>query len=487
MRSLKARFAACVAALMVGLTVAAVSPTVTASAASASAASASPTTTSGQFTGTLPDGTTWVANVPANWNGTLVLYSHAFGSFETVDAPTPTTQAVLLARGYALAGSSYDPNGSLWALDTAVTDQFATLKAVETTVLPWRPKQVLAFGTSMGGLISALEDQDGAGRIDGTLTTCGIVGGGVNLDQYQLEGEYTLAQLLLPGNNLQLAGFTSITQALATAGALTAAADQAQQTAAGRARLSLAMAYLNVATWTPGATVPATPRNPATQEAAEFNVLFGGAFNTLDFIEAARVSITQADGGNANWTEGVNFETVLSHSPYESQVDALYRAAGLDLRSDLTDLTRHADITANQAALRSLAQTSVPTGQLTVPELDLKTIGDQLVAVQQENFYAHLVQQAGDGDLLRQAFVSSYGHCNFSPGELVAGLEALVHRVDTGQWGNLTEPSSLNEVASSLDLGPAQFVTYFPGPLTGAVTVQRLQRWGPRSGSARKP
>lgn len=75
---------------------------------------------SGNFTGTLANGTTWVADVPAHWNGTLLLYSH----------------------GYGLAGSSYDPNGSERALDTAVSDQ---------------------FGTSMGGLVSALEAQAGAG------------------------------------------------------------------------------------------------------------------------------------------------------------------------------------------------------------------------------------------------------------------------------------------------------------------------------------
>ena len=60
--------------------------------------------------------------------------------------------------GYALAGSGYDPNGSLWALNTAVGDQFAALAAVETTVLPHSPSHVIAVGQSMGGLISALED-----------------------------------------------------------------------------------------------------------------------------------------------------------------------------------------------------------------------------------------------------------------------------------------------------------------------------------------
>jgi hypothetical protein len=34
--------------------------------------------TQSHITGTLPDGTTYVIDVPANWNGTLLLYSHGY-------------------------------------------------------------------------------------------------------------------------------------------------------------------------------------------------------------------------------------------------------------------------------------------------------------------------------------------------------------------------------------------------------------------------
>jgi hypothetical protein len=439
------------------------------------AVSAAPSST--HYTGTLSDGATWIADVPARWNGTLLLYSHGFGPLTAADAPDPTTAAALLARGYALAGSSYDPNGSEWALDSAVGDQFATLHAVEAKVLPGRPRQVLAFGTSMGGLVSALEAQDGAGRIDGALTTCGIVAGAINLNNYQLDGEYAMAQLLLPGQQVQLVRFTSATQALGTAATLQAAAAKAQQTAAGRARLALAMAFINVPPWDASQAAPPPPGDPAAQEAAQYQVEFTGAFSTLDFIEAGRPSIDQAAGGSATWTSGVNFAAVLARSPYKKEVTALYRAAGLRLRDDLTTLTRGANITADPQAVRSLVQTSVPTGHLAVPELDLHTISDQLVPVQQENYYAHRVSAAGDAGLLRQAYVASVGHCNFSPAELVVGVLAISHRVTTGRWDSVAEPESLERTALSLNLGPARFTDYHPGPLTGATSP-----WGPARG-----
>ena len=464
MRTLGATIGACLLAAAAALSLAGAGP------ARGAAASAG-----GHFTGTLANGTTWIADVPANWNGTLLLYSHGFGPLTAADAPDPATQAALLARGYALTGSSYDPNGSQWALDTAVGDQFGTLQAVEGTVLPGRPDRVLAIGTSMGGLVSALEAQDGAGRIDGALTTCGIVAGGINLNEFQLDGEYAIAQLLLPGQDIQLVNFGGpggAGQALATAATLKAAAAQAQQTAAGRARLALALAFLNAAPWDPAAAAPATGSDPAAQEAAQYNLEFTGTFSILDFIELGRASIDQADGGSANWNVGVNYAAVLAKSPFRDEVKSLYQAAGLKLGADLTDLTRNAAITADPAAVRSLERTSVPTGRLRVPELTLHTIGDNLVPVEMENFYARQVTGAGDRGLLRQAFTATFGHCNFSPGELIAGVQALAHRVTTGHWDQAADPGSLNQAASALGLGPARFASnYYPGRLTGATRL----------------
>jgi hypothetical protein len=325
----------------------------------------------------------------------------------------------------------------------------------------------------MGGLISALEAQDGAGRIDGALTTCGIVAGAVNLNNYQLDGEYALAQLLLPGQNVQLVGFANEGDALATAAQLTAAAAQAQTTPAGRARLALAMAYLNVTPWDPTATAPTPGSDPAGQEAAQYDVLFSGAFSIIDFIELGRISIEQADGGQATWDVGTNFAEALRDSPFRREVDALYKSAGLSLHADLTDLTANTSTKADPAALRSLIHTSVPTGRLEVPELDLHTIGDNLVPVQNENYYARQVQRAGSASLLRQAYTESFGHCNFSAAELVAGVQALMHRVTTGHWGDVATAASLEQAATALNLGPARFTDYHPGELTGAVPARR--------------
>jgi hypothetical protein len=330
---------------------------------------------------------------------------------------------------------------------------------------------VFAVGTSMGGLISSLEAEHANGRLQAALTTCGIVAGAVQLNNYQLDGEYAVNQLLAPDQHLKLVGYSNPGDGLATGYALDAIAQQAQTTPQGRARLALAMSLMNVATWPAGQPMPAL-RDYAAQEQGQYDIQFAptGApplTTTTDFFEFGRYFIEQAAGGNAAWDKDVNFGVLLARSPYAPEVISLYRQAGLDLRADLENLTRHANITADPAAVRSLTESSVPTGRLQTPELDMHTISDQLVPVQQEDYYRHTVAFAGRRELLRQAFVQRQQHCNFTPSELVAGVEAIQQRVETGHWGNLADPAVLNAAANATGLGASAFIPYEPGRLSG--------------------
>jgi hypothetical protein len=137
-----------------------------------------------------------------------------------------------------------------------------------------------------------------------------LVAGALSLNNYQLDGEYALNELLAPSQQIQLAGYATAGQAGAAATTLAAVTAGAQSTAEGR-------------------------------------------------------------------------------------------AADLSLDHDLSALTRHADVTADPGAVATLARTSMVTGHLSVPELDIHTIDDQLVPIQQENWYrqrvirAHQVRVAG--------------------------------------------------------------------------------------------
>ncbi|MFJ9041011.1 DUF6351 family protein [Streptomyces sp. NPDC102406] len=414
------------------------------------------------LTGVLADGATWIADIPApgHWNGTLLLFSHGFGPLAAQNAPSAAAHDALLAEGYALAGSSYDPNGSQWALASAERDQFATLDAV--TARTGEPRRTLSVGQSMGGLVNAQIARDGAGRVDGALGLCGLVTGGTDLDNYQLDAEYTIARLLLPGERPKLVGFDSPGEAAATADRLTAAVTAAQTTPAGRARIALAAAYLNVPAWAPGKDRPAAD-DWRGQEEQQYAWLAQGL---LSFIEGGRYAMERSVGGNNSANRGVDYAALLAGSPSAPRVRALYRAAGLDLRADLTALTAGASVTADPDAVREAARTSSAGQGLAVPLLDLHTTADQLVPVEQENRFADRVRAAGDSALLRQAYVERQGHCAFTTAETLAAVHAVEHRVETGHWGTAASPAALQRAALDLGLDGAAYVPYRPGELT---------------------
>src|SRR5258707_11797496 len=75
------------------------------------------------------DGANGLIQVPANLNGTLLLYSHGYtfvgNPLTAADAGDPLTGAALLQQGYALTGASCSPDG--WALQQSVLQRIALL------------------------------------------------------------------------------------------------------------------------------------------------------------------------------------------------------------------------------------------------------------------------------------------------------------------------------------------------------------------------
>lgn len=413
-----------------------------------------------RLTGTLPDGATWIADVPEDWSGTLVLFSHGFGSTVAQNAPTEAVRVRLLEEGYALAGSSYDTSRSLWALESAPRDQLAALDAVTARI--GEPERTISMGESMGGLVNARLARDADDRIDGALGLCGVVAGATDLMNYQLDAEYTSARLLLPGVPVKLVGFGSQEEAAATGRQLSAAVTAAQRTPGGRARSALAAAFLNLPAWAPSKERPA-PGDWAGQQAQQYESFAQGI---LPVIKNGQYSIERAVGGNNSWNKNVDYARVLADSTHAPLVRALYREAGLDLRADLVTLTEGATITADPAAARTAERTSSAGQGLAVPLLDIHTTADGLVPVEQENRFADRVRASGDGALLRQAYVERQGHCAFTTAETVAALRAVEHRAATGRWGTSATPAALQKAA--LELGPegAAYVRYRPAELT---------------------
>jgi hypothetical protein len=412
------------------------------------------------LTGTLHDGATYLIQVPAAWNGTLVLYSHGYvtpGSPNpATDVGDPLTGQWLLSNGYAIAGSSYATTG--WALQQAIPDQLATLNAFDRRVST--PARTIAWGHSLGGMITAGLLQVAPDRFTAALPMCGVVAGGVGTWNQGLDSAVAVQQLLGPTSGLQVVNIINPTTNLGIAETLLATA---QATPQGRARIALASALADIPGWFDPASPEPAPTDYVTQEANQFlwETQVDGPFGF-----ALRSELELRAGGNVSWTTGVNFTAQLAMSSDNAEVQALYASAGLSLTSDLATIQASPPIAANPEAVQYLTRHIVYNGDLDRPVLTLHTTGDGLVVNQDEQAYRNVAQDAGDSAMLREGYVHRAGHCTFTPAETIAAFQTLIHRVNTGTWGDSTNPNELEAAATALgptyNIAPAAYIAFQP-------------------------
>jgi pimeloyl-ACP methyl ester carboxylesterase len=421
-------------------------------------------------TGTFADGATYLIEVPRNWNGTLFLYSHGYNSAlpnPPADSGDPLVRLYLLSHGYALAGSSYSSLG--WAIHDAFNDQIAVLDKFDHLV--GQPSRTIAWGHSLGGFITAGLVQKFPHRFSGALPLCGGVAGAVGFWNQWLDSAFAFKTLLASGTRLQL---VHITDPVTNLGIAMQFLSNAQTTLQGQARIALVAALFDLYGWIDPFSPP--PADYASQEANQFASLSGeGGFGDFQFFFAFRAELEKRAGGNPSWNTGVDYEKQLKLSIDYAEVQALYKLAGLNLDADLKKLNKAARIPADPAAVSYLSQNIIYDGEIKVPVLTAHTTSDDAVVVQNEQAYASVVHKAHDDSLLRETFVHRAGHCSFTPAETIAVMNALIHRLDAGEWKGV-DPEELNQTTSGLApvynflfigapmLSSSSFVHYAPAP-----------------------
>jgi len=410
-------------------------------------------------TGTLADGATYLIEVPPNWkHGTLFLYSHGYvppgTSNPAHDVGDPLTRAFMLSSGFALAGSSYATTG--WAIHEAIPDQIAVLDIFKKSF--GQPEKTIAWGHSLGGIITAGLIQRHPDRFDAALPMCGVLAGGVATWNTALDSAFAFKTLLAPGSGLQVVDITNPKANLAKAEDSLATA---QSTAQGRARLALVSALGDG----PGWFSPTSPE-PAEDDfvGREMNQFLWAQQIDFPFLFALRAELEFRAGGNPSWNTQVNYRKQLEHSIDREEVKALYEQAGLSLETDLDILEHQVRISADPNAVEYLEHNIIFDGEIHIPVLTMHTTGDGLVVVQNESAYRDVVDEAGNGRFLRRAFVHRAGHCTFTPAETIAAVQTLLDRLKTGEWHGV-DATDLNNAATALgpfNIVPPAFIDFRP-------------------------
>lgn len=118
------------------------------------------------------EGAPWRIDVPANWNGELVMYAHGF---EPVGTPRPDpwpanpASEALVKAGYAVAQSGYGTQG--WAVSRAIEDNERLRQHFLTQHPDTRRSWILGF--SMGGAVALGTLERLPDHYSGGISMCG--------------------------------------------------------------------------------------------------------------------------------------------------------------------------------------------------------------------------------------------------------------------------------------------------------------------------
>jgi pimeloyl-ACP methyl ester carboxylesterase len=357
--------------------------------------------------GAIGPGSMYAIDVPADWNGDLVLYAHGIVQADLAVA-LPTDQDgfgpvrdSLLAAGYAVAASSYSSNG--WALADAVQRTHQLGKIFTSTF--GKPRRVFLAGHSLGALAIVKMAETYPTQYAGALAMCGPLGGALPEIGYVADARVTLDFYfpgLLPGTPLDVpAGTVFEPPTASTPGSplfwkvYSTLFDPANQG--------------NLFQWALAAKLPF----------ADGNELGATALNVVGFELRYTNDLVQRVNGKTPYD---NLETVYQVNATPDPATNAYLSALLNQGV--------ARFEADPAAVNFYTRNDAPSGRIGIPVLTLHTTRDPAVPIAHEAVFAGTVALAGRSDLLRQRSVDAWGHCGFTTGQMLAGFNELVAWVD---------------------------------------------------------
>lgn len=388
-----------------------------------------------RYSGVTDGGATWVAVVPENWNGTLLLWGRGY-SFKlgAPEAAPADWQPALLAKGYALAASNYGSSG--WALEEAVPAQVATIAAFSKAHK--KPARTIAWGSSMGGLVTTALAEQKRPKIDGAIAFCPSIGGAVGMMNMGLDGAFAFKNLVPEADALQLVG---ITDDMANSKVAAAATTAALKTKEGRARLALAGVLSGIPPWTRRGKPQPQP-NDAEAQLDEMGASF--VMGTI----LPRSDQERRAGGIFSWNTGIDYRRQLKLSGRRDFVENLYRQAGLDLDADLEKLAKAPRVLADKKAVQYMLANYTPTARPSVPIVSVQAIGDGLTSPSLQSAYV----DAAPAKMARAIWLEEAGHCTTTSAQAIAALNYLETRLVKRAWPNI----------------PAGAITHQPQPMMRA-------------------
>nr|WP_157667824.1 alpha/beta hydrolase [Comamonas serinivorans] len=401
-------------------------------------------TTTSRWAGVL-QGSAYRIEVPANWNGHLVMYAHGYaGTENALTLSNPSIRRHLIQNGYAWAASSYSKN--YYDVRAGVEDTnalalaFNRIAAERGRALA-APQRTYIIGHSMGGHIAAAaveaETQTTANhkvRYDGAVPMCGVVGD-TELFDYFTAAQVT-AQALAGVPNQPLTNWSSISTQVTSALFTTF---PSVPTATG-------LAYLSVVQNLTGGPRPLF----------DLGVAVGGSFAPVWGVFGSDGTVNGIL--NRSVTDTSRFTYVIDGEP----------AASAALNAAVQ--TVHPVPDANRLRRDGLRWIPKTAGQINVPVVTLHTLGDLYVPFSMEQIYNRRVAAQGNSGKLVQRAIRGASHCDFTVAEQVEAFDDMV------QWEQGGPKPAGDDVLTAATVAEPTYGCRFTrntlGPDDSATTTQ---------------
>lgn len=358
--------------------------------------------TTNRWAGVL-DGAGYRVEVPANWNGKLVMYAHGYrgvGANLFIFDSEPSIRRYLVQNGYAWAASSYSKN--YYDVRAGVEDtnalalQFNNIAAANGRPLT-APTKIYITGHSMGGHITAAAIEDEAQatanhkvKYAGAVPMCGVVGDVELFNQFA--AMQVTAQALAGVPSYPTDKWSEI-QALVTGTLFTTF--PSVPTAAG-------MKYLSVVKHITGG------ERPLFNEGIAFGGSFPSAYGTF---------------GSDGTVTGILTRNVLDTNAYTYVIDG-DAAGSTALNASAQKLTAAPD--ANRLRRDGLRWIPQINGEFKIPVVSIHTLGDLFVPFSMQQTYYQRTAAKGNGGWLVQRAIRGASHCDFTVAEQVAAFDDMI-------------------------------------------------------------
>ena len=352
-----------------------------------------PNTTTDRYWG-VHGGAGYRIEVPANWNGELVLYAHGFrGTGLELTVSNPRIRQWLVTHGYAWAASSYSTNG--YDAKQGVKDTHG-LGALFNGLVS-NPKRTYITGHSMGGHITGVAIEQYPHAYVGALPMCGVMGDNELFDYFL---DFNLVAEALAGVQAQFP-FPADYQTAVVPGV----------------KAALGPAYPGVLNLQ-GQKLRGVTQNISGGPRPAFATSFYVWGNFL-----FTVGVTGGDIGVAPGNVQDNSTAVyqIDSDPALSPDEVVLNATVLRVTQDPQG--RHPNGLANIPPILA---------NFRIPVLSIHTIGDLFVPLSMEQIYAMRAAAQGTSNLLVQRAIRDHNHCGFAVPEEEAAFADLVNWVTNG-------------------------------------------------------